>query len=50
MIVASTQLEDAFQIDIEPIKDQRGFFFARSWCRVAVAARGLDAEIAQESV
>jgi dTDP-4-dehydrorhamnose 3,5-epimerase len=49
MIFASTRLEGAFLIDIEPIKDQRGFF-ARTWCRDELAARGLDTEIAQESV
>jgi dTDP-4-dehydrorhamnose 3,5-epimerase len=35
-------------IDIEPIKDQRGFF-ARTWCRQELAARGFDTETAQES-
>jgi len=49
MIFASTLLEGAFLIDIAPIEDQRGFF-ARTWCRQEFAARGLDAEIAQESV
>jgi dTDP-4-dehydrorhamnose 3,5-epimerase len=49
MIFASTRLEGALLIDIEPIKDQRGFF-ARTWCRRELAARGLDTEIAQESV
>jgi dTDP-4-dehydrorhamnose 3,5-epimerase len=49
MIFASTRLEGAFLIDIEPIEDQRGFF-ARTWCRQELAARSLDTEIAQESV
>jgi dTDP-4-dehydrorhamnose 3,5-epimerase len=49
MIFASTRLEDALLIDIEPKEDERGFF-ARTWCRQELAARGLDAEIAQESV
>jgi dTDP-4-dehydrorhamnose 3,5-epimerase len=49
MIFASTQLEDALLIDIEPKGDERGFF-ARTWCRQEFAARGLDTEIAQESV
>jgi dTDP-4-dehydrorhamnose 3,5-epimerase len=49
MIFASTRLEDALLIDIEPIEDERGFF-ARIWCRHELAARGLDTEIAQESV
>ena len=49
MIFASTRLEDALLIDIEPKEDERGFF-ARTWCRQELAARGLDTEIAQESV
>ena len=49
MIFASTRLEDALLIDIEPKEDERGFF-ARTWCRQELATRGLDAEIAQESV
>ena len=49
MIFASTRLEDALLIDIEPKEDERGFF-ARTWCRQELAARGLDAQIAQESV
>jgi dTDP-4-dehydrorhamnose 3,5-epimerase len=49
MIFASTRLEDALVIDIEPEEDERGFF-ARTWCRQELAVRGLDAEIAQESV
>jgi dTDP-4-dehydrorhamnose 3,5-epimerase len=49
MIFASTRLEGALLIDIEPKEDERGFF-ARTWCRQELAARGLDNEIAQESV
>lgn len=49
MIFSSTRLEGAFLIDIEPVKDERGFF-ARTWCQRELAALGLDAEIAQESV
>ena len=49
MIFASTRLEGALLIDIEPKEDKRGFF-ARTWCRRELATRGLDAEIAQESV
>ena len=49
MIFASTRLKDALLIDIEPKEDERGFF-ARTWCRQELAARGLDAQIAQESV
>jgi dTDP-4-dehydrorhamnose 3,5-epimerase len=49
MMFASTRLEDALLIDIELKEDERGFF-ARTWCRQELAGRGLDAEIAQESV
>jgi dTDP-4-dehydrorhamnose 3,5-epimerase len=49
MIFASTRLEDALLIDIERKEDERGFF-ARTWCRQELAAQGLDAQIAQESV
>ena len=49
MLFASTYLEGAFLIDIEPRTDERGFF-ARTWCRQELAARGLDTEVAQESI
>jgi dTDP-4-dehydrorhamnose 3,5-epimerase len=49
MIFATTRLAGAWLIDIEPRKDERGFF-ARTWCRQELAAQGLDTEIAQESV
>ena len=49
MIFASTRLEGALLIDIEPQEDERGFF-ARTWCRQEFAARGLETGIAQESV
>jgi dTDP-4-dehydrorhamnose 3,5-epimerase len=49
MLFTSTRLEGAFLIDIEPRKDKRGFF-ARTWCRHELAARGLDTEVAQESI
>ena len=49
MIFASTRLEEVLLIDVEPKEDERGFF-ARTWCRRELAARGLDTEIAQESV
>jgi dTDP-4-dehydrorhamnose 3,5-epimerase len=49
MIFASSRLEGAWLIDVEPKEDERGFF-ARTWCRQELAARGLDTEIAQESV
>ena len=49
MIFTSTRLQGAFQIDIEPREDERGFF-ARTWCRRELATRGLNSEIAQESI
>src|SRR6202040_830956 len=49
MIFAATLLEDAWLIDIERREDERGFF-ARTWCRQELAGRGLDTEIAQESL
>src|SRR5215813_12043353 len=49
MIFTATQLNDAWLIELEPRKDERGFF-ARTWCREELAAQGLDAEIAQESL
>jgi dTDP-4-dehydrorhamnose 3,5-epimerase len=49
MRFTSTGLEGAFLIDIERREDDRGFF-ARTWCRHEFAARGLDTEIAQESL
>ena len=49
MNISATPLQDAWLIDIEPRVDERGFF-ARTWCRSEFAGRGLDAEIAQESL
>ena len=49
MLFTSTRLEGVFLIDIEPREDERGFF-ARTWCQHELAARGLDTEIAQESI
>lgn len=49
MIFTPLQLEQAWLIDIEPKEDDRGFF-ARIWCRHELAARGLDTEVAQESM
>ena len=49
MIFTATQLKDTWLIDLEPKKDDRGFF-ARIWCRQELAAQGLDTEIAQESL
>jgi dTDP-4-dehydrorhamnose 3,5-epimerase len=49
MIFSATPLAGAWLIDLEPRRDERGFF-ARTWCRQELAAQGLDPEIAQESL
>ena len=41
-----TPLKGAFLIDLEPIKDKRGFF-ARSWCSREFELRGLPTRLAQ---
>ena len=48
MIFTQTRRAGGWLIDIEPHRDERGFF-ARSWCRNELVAHGLDTEIAQES-
>lgn len=42
-------LPGVWQVDIEPVEDERGFF-ARTWCRREFSERGLAAELAQCSV
>jgi dTDP-4-dehydrorhamnose 3,5-epimerase len=49
MIFTATQLEGAWLIDIQRRDDDRGFF-ARTWCRQELGARGLETEVVQESV
>ncbi len=49
MIFAETPLRGAFEIDIEPLADERGFF-ARTWCRHEFEAHGLDTGLAQCNV
>jgi dTDP-4-dehydrorhamnose 3,5-epimerase len=49
MIFTPTRLDGAWIVEVEKRRDERGFF-ARTWCRQELAARGLDTEIAQESV
>ena len=49
MIFASTTIAGATTIDIEPHRDERGFF-ARTWCERELAAQGLSIDIAQESI
>ena len=49
MIFTAADIADAWIVDIEPRRDERGFF-ARSWCREEFEAHGLNASVAQESV
>ena len=46
MIFTPTPLDGAWVIEPEPREDARGLF-ARTWCQRELAARGLDARIAQ---
>jgi len=41
-----TQLSGIFEIQLEPIPDERGFF-ARAWCRKEFEARGLNPNVVQ---
>ena len=49
MIFSPARIAGAWLIDIEPQRDERGFF-ARSWCQRELTEHGLEAAIAQESV
>jgi len=49
MNVVETDLAGVLILDIEPIEDPRGFF-ARTWDRAELAARGLTTDIEQVSV
>jgi dTDP-4-dehydrorhamnose 3,5-epimerase len=49
MIVSATRLADARLIDIEPQRDERGFF-ARIWCARELKAHGIDVDLAQENL
>jgi dTDP-4-dehydrorhamnose 3,5-epimerase len=44
-----TKLRDAFQIQLEPARDHRGFF-ARSFCAEEFAAHGLETNYPQHSI
>jgi dTDP-4-dehydrorhamnose 3,5-epimerase len=46
VIFTETPLTGAFLIDLEPVRDERGFF-ARSFCRREFEAHGLNPDIAQ---
>jgi dTDP-4-dehydrorhamnose 3,5-epimerase len=41
-----TRLSGVFRIDLEPHRDERGFF-ARSWCQKEFEAHGLNAKLVQ---
>lgn len=49
MIFTSTSIAGAFLIDIEPLRDERGLF-ARTVCREAFAAQGLNGDFVQQSL
>ena len=49
MTFLETQVPGAFEIRLEPIKDERGFF-ARAWCRTEFEALGLDAGLVQSNI
>lgn len=49
MIFKETALKGAYLIELEKIRDERGFF-ARAWCQREFAAAGLTARIAQTNV
>jgi dTDP-4-dehydrorhamnose 3,5-epimerase len=46
MLFRETEVAGAFVIEVEPIKDERGFF-GRVWCRSELAKRGLSNAIEQ---
>jgi dTDP-4-dehydrorhamnose 3,5-epimerase len=46
MVFHETKLPGVFEIDLEPIIDERGFF-ARSWCRKEFEAHGINARMEQ---
>jgi dTDP-4-dehydrorhamnose 3,5-epimerase len=46
MIFTETRLKGAYVIELEPIRDERGFF-ARSYCQREFAARGLSLRLVQ---
>ena len=46
VIFTETALRGAFVLDVEPHRDERGFF-ARAWCARELAEHGLETRIAQ---
>jgi dTDP-4-dehydrorhamnose 3,5-epimerase len=49
MIFKETKLKGAFIVELEPIKDHRGFF-ARSWCQKEFEAHGLNSDFLQANI
>jgi dTDP-4-dehydrorhamnose 3,5-epimerase len=49
MIVSSASIEGVRLLEIEPLRDERGFF-ARTWCRRELSQQGLCVNVAQESI
>lgn len=49
MLFHATEITDAFIVDIEQRKDERGFF-ARAWCQREFSARGLTAQVVQTNI
>jgi dTDP-4-dehydrorhamnose 3,5-epimerase len=49
MKFTETELKGAYVVEIQPIKDERGFF-ARSWSRPDFEAAGLNVNLAQVNV
>ena len=49
MLFTETPLKGAFILDLEPRRDERGFF-ARTFCRRELEAHGLDPFVAQASL
>jgi dTDP-4-dehydrorhamnose 3,5-epimerase len=49
MIFTETELQGAYVIDIEPIRDNRGFF-SRMWCQKEFGQRGLVKEFVQANI
>ncbi len=49
MIFQETRLAGVFEIQLEPKRDDRGFF-ARSWCRDEFQQQGLNPRLVQSSI
>ena len=49
MTFHGTKLQGVFEIRIEPLRDERGFF-ARSWCQTEFKAHGLNPALVQCNV